>query len=181
LELAGDQEKLSTTQLETAIKESQKLKERLESIPVDVKALGISDLASGTASALNQALIANTALRSTLSGAPDYFGFKSDSNRSRIAPLYARKVGATQAEVNELSKTLPSEQEGYYRMLGQAKRWGHAVVWWDDPGRGKVFKLIYNPNHSGPRGSAPPSNWKEMNRPDPPPGVIPKAWDGKSI
>jgi hypothetical protein len=180
LELARDQEKLSTTQLETARKENQELRDRLDSIPIDV-APGISELAGGTASALDQALVANSALRSTLSGAPDYFGFKSDSTRSRIAPLFARQMGATQAEANELSKTLPSEQENYYRMLGQTKRWGHGVVWWDDPNRGKVFKLIYNPNHSGPRGNAPPSNWKEMNRPDPPPGVLPKPWEGKSI
>ncbi len=112
---------------------------------------------------------------------PDYFGFKEGSHRSMIAPLYARRIGATQEEVNERSKELPSPQEDYYRMLGQARKWGHEVVCWDDPQRGRVFKLIYNPNHSGPSGDAPPSNWREMNRPAPPPGVIPRPWEGRSI
>jgi hypothetical protein len=112
---------------------------------------------------------------------PDYFGFNDGSNRSMIVPLYARAIGATQDEVNERSRTLGSKQEGYYRMLGKAREWGHCVVWWDDVKRGRVFKLKYNPKHSARNANAPPRNWEEMNTPAPPPGVTPSTWEGRSI
>jgi hypothetical protein len=32
---------------------------------------------------------------------PDYFGVKDRSHRSKIAPLYARRIGTTQAEIND--------------------------------------------------------------------------------
>jgi DNA-damage-inducible protein J len=92
----------------------------------------------------------------------NYFGFRG--NRAAISLLYARSEGASQAEVNEVGRALGSPQENYLNMLHQALKWRHEVSVWDDPLRGgKVYKLVYNPNHNGPGAVAPPDNWKEMN------------------
>jgi hypothetical protein len=111
---------------------------------------------------------------------PDYFGFKSGSDRSTIAGYYALQKGATQDEIDEkgIGGTL-----GHYRMLGQAKKWGHKVWTWDDPRRPgtKVFKLEYDPKHSARGAAPPPLNWQQMNIPTTPPGVTATLWDGKSI
>lgn len=80
LELARDQEKFSTTQLETAKSEIQELRGRLNAIPIDAEALGINDLASGTALALDQALAANKELRSAL-------GFSNDLSSIYSLPV----------------------------------------------------------------------------------------------
>ena len=91
-----------------------------------------------------------------------YFGFSGI--RAAVGPLFARSVGATQKEVNEFVRTQNlTEQVGFYNMLDSANRWGHTVVSWDDPKRGKVFKLIYNPDHFATKATEPPENWGDIN------------------
>jgi hypothetical protein len=107
-------------------------------------------------------------------GAKGHFGFSGF--RAAIACLYARPEGATQAEVNKAAQGLGSSQKGYFNMLHQAKKWGHRVPIWNDQARGKVYKLIYNPNHGGPGNIAPPTAWSEMNVPKPAPAVTPTPW-----
>ena len=105
----------------------------------------------------------------------NHFGFTG--NRSAISLLYARREGATQGEVNEAGKALGSRQKNYLNMLHKALEWGHRVEVWDDPVRkGQVYKLFYNPNHSGPGAVSPPNNWKEMNIPKLPLGVNPTPY-----
>jgi addiction module RelB/DinJ family antitoxin len=100
----------------------------------------------------------------------NYLGFRG--YRAAIAARYARPEGATQAEVNQAARSLGSPQKDYRNMLHQAIKWGHKVIVWDDPARGgKVYKLIYNPNHSGPGAVDPPRDWREMNTPKTPPGL----------
>jgi hypothetical protein len=65
-----------------------------------------------------------------------------------------------------------TDQEGFYNMLIQANQWGHEVATWEDPSRGKVFKLIYNPDHCATKAIDPPPNWKELNHCDTPIGAI---------
>jgi addiction module RelB/DinJ family antitoxin len=103
----------------------------------------------------------------------DHFGFLG--LRAAIACLYARTEGATQAEVTNVSAALGSPGQKYLNMLREeAPRWRHSVVVWPDPARGgKVYKLIYNPNHSAKESIDPPANWKKMNVPKAPPGVVP--------
>jgi hypothetical protein len=67
---------------------------------------------------------------------PDYFGFKSGSDRSTLACFYHRRKGATQDEVDE--KEIGSTKRRY-NVLDQADIWGHTVLTWEEPGRGKVF------------------------------------------
>ena len=93
----------------------------------------------------------------------DHFGFSG--LRAAIGSLYARPEGATQAEVNKAADDLGSRQKGYLNMLRQAVKWGHKVIVWDDATRGRVYKLIYYPDHSGPRDIAAPPTWSEMNVP----------------
>jgi hypothetical protein len=104
---------------------------------------------------------------------PDYFGFKSGSDRSTLARFYHCRKGATQKEINDkkIGRT-----EGHYNMLADAGKRGHTVVTWEEPGRGKVFQLQHNPDHTGPKGDAPPPDWEERNKPGPPAGVIPTPW-----
>ena len=97
-----------------------------------------------------------------------YFGFSG--KRARAASLYSRRQGATQEEVNAFMCKL-TDQEGFYNMLDQANRWGHRVVTWEDPVRGKVFKLVYNPHHRAKRAVAPPEDWRTLNKCDAPPGA----------
>jgi hypothetical protein len=104
----------------------------------------------------------------------DHFSFSG--LRAAIACLYARPEGATQAEANRAAEELGSPQKGYFNMLRQAKNWGHDVVVWDDQARGRVYKLIYNPRHSGPGDIDPPTTWTEMNVPRVPPSVQPIPW-----
>jgi addiction module RelB/DinJ family antitoxin len=100
----------------------------------------------------------------------DHFGFSG--YRAAIACLYARPEGAAQAEVNQAAWQLGSNQSGFFNMLRQAKNtWKHEVCFWNDPTRGRVYKLIFNPNHNAPRAVDPPSNWRDMNVPTTPPGV----------
>jgi hypothetical protein len=69
LQLASEKEKVLSEKLETAKRENQQLTERLSQQPgqfIPVGQLDIKDLARGTASAIDQALIANSELRSTL-------------------------------------------------------------------------------------------------------------------
>jgi DNA-damage-inducible protein J len=108
----------------------------------------------------------------------DHFGFSG--YRAAIACLYARPEGATQFEVNQAAWELGSTQSGYFNMLRQAKNtWKHDVCYWDDPSRGRVYKLIFNPNHSAGRAIDPPSNWREMNVPSAPPGVKPSSYKSR--
>jgi addiction module RelB/DinJ family antitoxin len=98
----------------------------------------------------------------------NYFGFSG--TRAAISTLYARS--ASSREVNEAARALGSSQEYYLNMLAQAIEWGHEVWTWTDPARGgKVYQLVYNPDHRGPSGVAPPSNWRETNVLKAPPGV----------
>jgi DNA-damage-inducible protein J len=94
----------------------------------------------------------------------DHHGFSG--YRAAIACLYARQEGASQDEVNEAAAELGSTQKGYYNMLHQAAAWGHTVTVKDHATRGTVFKLYYEPSHTGPRKVAPPSpsNWAPMNQ-----------------
>ena len=103
----------------------------------------------------------------------DHFGFSG--RRAASACLYARPEGATQAEVTQASAALGSPGQKYLNMLREeAIRWGHDVVVWSDPARGgKVYKLIYNPNHSAKESIDPPADWKRMNVPNAPRGVSP--------
>jgi DNA-damage-inducible protein J len=91
----------------------------------------------------------------------DYHGFSG--YRAAIACLYARPEGASQDEVNEAAAELGSTQKGYYNMLHQAVAWGHTVTMKDHATRGIVFKLYYEPSHTGPRKVAAPSNWIQTN------------------
>jgi len=103
-------------------------------------------------------------------GSLNHFGFRG--YRAAIAVLYARSEGATQVEVNQAARALGSTQKNYLNMLHQAIEWGHSVFVWDDPvRRGKAYKLVYNPRHSGPGAVDPPANWREMNVAKTPPGV----------
>jgi addiction module RelB/DinJ family antitoxin len=105
----------------------------------------------------------------------NYFGFRG--NRAAISLLYARAEGASQVEVNDAGRALGSPQENYLNMLHQAIKWGHDVSVWDDAARGgKVYKLFYNPKHSGPGAVEPPDNWREMNKLQVPPGVRPTPY-----
>ncbi len=111
----------------------------------------------------------------------DHFGFSG--YRAAIACLYARPEGATQAEVNQAAWELGSNQSGYFNMLRQAQnKWKHSILFWDDPARdGKVYKLIFNPDHSALRSVDPPSNWKQTNVPNAPPRVKPLPYKTRSI
>ncbi len=100
-----------------------------------------------------------------------HFGFSG--LRAAIAYLYARPQGATQAEVNRAAAELGSSQKGYFNMLRQAGKWGHVAVVWDDPARGRVYKLIFNPNHNAPRAADPPADWMRTNAAATPVGVKP--------
>jgi addiction module RelB/DinJ family antitoxin len=106
----------------------------------------------------------------------DHFGFSG--YRAAIACLYARPEGATQAEANQAAHGLDSTQSGYFNMLRQARnKWKHDVVVWEDPKRGgRVYKLVFNPNHSAPRAVDPPSNWRAMNVAATPLGAKPKPY-----
>jgi len=97
-----------------------------------------------------------------------YFGFKE--KRAIAGALYARPQGASQDEVNTFMQELTC-QKGFYNMLDQANQWGHEVATWDDPARGRVFKLIYNPSHSAKRATNAPPNWMDLNRCSVPPGA----------
>lgn len=97
-----------------------------------------------------------------------YFGFSG--NRAMAASLYARNEGASQEEVNVFMSEL-TNQKGFYNMLDQANNWGHEVAFWEDPSRGKVFKLIYNPNHNARTSLIPPKNWEDLNQCAVPKGV----------
>jgi len=100
----------------------------------------------------------------------DHFGFSG--YRAAMACLYARPEGASQAEVNQAAWELGGTQSGYFNMLRQAKdAWKHDVCFWDDPIRGRVYKLIFNPNHRAARAVDPPSNWKDLNAPKVPTGT----------
>jgi hypothetical protein len=101
----------------------------------------------------------------------DHFGFPGF--RAAIACLYARPEGASHGEVNEAAAELGTTQKYYLNMLHQALAWGHKVVTWDHATRGKVFKLIYEPSHTGPSKVSPPPNWAQMNQT--PYGVSPTA------
>ena len=108
---------------------------------------------------------------------PDYIGFQDNSQRSQLVPLYARQKGATQEEIDAEARRLGVRWRGKYNMLDQADEWGHEVWTWDHPGRGRVFKLVYNLNHIGPKGGRrPPANWQQMNILDVPPGITPVRW-----
>jgi addiction module RelB/DinJ family antitoxin len=113
-------------------------------------------------------------------GTHDHFGFSG--YRAAIACLYARSEGAAQSEVNKAARELGSGQSGYFNMLRQAKnKWKHDVVVWDDPARGgKVYKLIFNPNHHAPSSVDAPPDWREMNVPKAPPGVRPTPYKPRS-
>jgi DNA-damage-inducible protein J len=105
----------------------------------------------------------------------NYFGFRG--NRAAISLLYARAEGASQGEVNDAGRALGSPQENYLNMLHQAIKWGHEVSVWDDAMRGgKVYKLFYNPKHSGSGAVDPPDNWREMNMLKIQPGVRPTPY-----
>jgi hypothetical protein len=107
---------------------------------------------------------------------PDYLGFSDNSQRSRLAPFYHRRIGATQDEIDTEARRLGIHWRGKYNMLDKADEWGHEVWTWDDPRRGRVFKLVYNPNHSGPPGGPRPANWEDMNILDVPSGIVPQRW-----
>jgi hypothetical protein len=92
----------------------------------------------------------------------DYFGFRG--YRAAMACLYARPEGASQAEVTEAADELGSTQKGYYNMLHKAVEWGHTVLTWDHATRGTVYKLNYEPSHTGPCKVTPPSNWAQLNQ-----------------
>jgi addiction module RelB/DinJ family antitoxin len=103
----------------------------------------------------------------------NYFGFSG--TRAAISMLYARS--ASSREVNEAARALGSSQEYYLNMLAQAIEWGHEVWTWNDPARdGKVYQLVFNPDHVGPSGVAPPNNWREMSVLKAPPGVTPTRY-----
>jgi addiction module RelB/DinJ family antitoxin len=98
----------------------------------------------------------------------NYFGFSG--TRAAISMLYVRS--ASSPDVNRAARALGSTQEYYLNMLAQAVEWGHEVWTWIDPATGhRVYQLVYNPDHRGPGGVAPPSNWREMNALKAPPGV----------
>jgi hypothetical protein len=103
---------------------------------------------------------------------PDHFGFIG--RRAAIGRLYERPEGASQDEVNEAAAQLGSLRKGYFNMLRQAQRWGHRVVTWDDPRRGRVYKLVYEFSHTAPRAAAAPSNVAQMNQT--PYGVSAASW-----
>jgi hypothetical protein len=44
-------------------------------------------------------------------------------------------------------------------MLDEANNRGHTVVTWDEPGRGKVFKLMFNQDFHRPTDDPPPQDW----------------------
>jgi hypothetical protein len=68
--------------------------------------------------------------------------------------------------VNEAAAALGSPQKDYRNMLDQALQWGHDVIVWDHPARGgRVYKLIYDPNHTGPGSVDPPADWRDNNVP----------------
>jgi hypothetical protein len=92
----------------------------------------------------------------------DHFGFRG--YRAAMACLYARPEGASQAEVTEAAAELGSPQKGYYNMLHQAAAWGHRVTVKEQPTRGKIYKLNYEPSHRGPGKVTPPSNWAQLNQ-----------------
>jgi len=107
--------------------------------------------------------------------AKHYFGFAG--NRAGMACLHSRSEGASQSEVNEVSARLGSPQEGYLRMLDQAIKWDHRIVEWEYKKRGgKVYKLIYNPNHTARKAAEPPDDWKERNKAKAPPGATVQPW-----
>jgi DNA-damage-inducible protein J len=93
----------------------------------------------------------------------DHFGFSG--YRAAIGCLYARPEGASQDEVNEAAAELGSTQKGYYNMLHQAVAWGHTVTRKDHATRGTVYKLYYEPSHTGPRKVTPPPNWAQSQTP----------------
>ncbi|MCP3955561.1 MAG: hypothetical protein GY697_25580 [Desulfobacterales bacterium] len=106
------------------------------------------------------------------SGAGDgsYFGFSGI--RSIVAPLFARPEGATMEEVKDFTrKNGITTQVGFYRLLNKANDWRHKTVCWDDPERGKVFKLIYSEDHIATRATTPPKNLDELNVCNNPPGA----------
>ncbi len=103
----------------------------------------------------------------------NHFGFSG--RRAAVSMLYARS--ASSDEVNKAARALGSTQEYYLNMLAQAIEWGHEVWTWIDPRTGRrVYQLIYNPDHRGPAGVAPPTNWRKMNTLKAPPGVTPTRY-----
>jgi hypothetical protein len=107
-------------------------------------------------------LVTSTMRQHVANRTNDHFGFSG--TRAAIARLYERAEGASQAEVTEAAAELGSTQKGYYNMLHQAVAWGHTVVTWDHATRGTVYKLNYEPSHTGPRKVTPPPNWPQMNQ-----------------
>ncbi len=88
LQLARDQVTNVKTDLETAKKDNQELKEKLaQFISIDPQALNIRDLANGTASAIDQALIANNELRSTLGPSDELRSIYASELRSIYASV----------------------------------------------------------------------------------------------
>lgn len=106
-----------------------------------------------------------------------YFGFSG--TRAIAASLYARSKGATQQEVNTFVAEI-TPQKGFYNLLDQANKWGHSVATWDDENRGKVFKLIFNPEHKAQRATEPPKTWMDLNRCLSPENVKVSIWTRSS-
>jgi len=73
LQLASDKEKTMATELETAKRYIQNLEEKISYITIDPQAIDIKHLASGTASSIDRAMIANNELRSTLDELRSHF------------------------------------------------------------------------------------------------------------
>ena len=105
-----------------------------------------------------------------------YFGFAGC--RACIAFLYARSNGATQKEVNKVAWSLGTTQKDYTNMLRMAKKWGHRIYAWEDELRGgKVYKLVYNPDHRCPRKcDDAPLDWEKHNQIAARRGVSVKEW-----
>jgi antitoxin component of RelBE/YafQ-DinJ toxin-antitoxin module len=98
----------------------------------------------------------------------NYFGLSG--MRAAVSLLYHRS--ASSREVNAAARALGSRQEYYLNLLHQAIEWGHEVWTWTDPARGgRVYQLVYNPDHRGPGGVAPPADWRELNVLKVPPGI----------
>lgn len=103
----------------------------------------------------------------------DHFGFSGI--RAAMSILYVRSTSSHQ--INEAARALGSNQKYYLNMLAQAIEWGHDVWTWHDPVTGlRIYQLAYNPDHRGPGGVAPPSNWREMNVLKVPRGVTPTRY-----
>jgi addiction module RelB/DinJ family antitoxin len=108
----------------------------------------------------------------------DHHGFSG--YRAAMACLYGRPEGASQDEVTEAAAELGSTQKGYRNMLHQALAWGHRVTMMDHATRGTVYKLYYEPSHTGPRKVAPPPNWTQMNQTPGETPLLPRRRRGKN-